>query len=136
MEIAVAAIKPVEKWSTKDFLLYISAKLKEMPPYQGLLIPPAGWMGFMMRIKQFKVKAELDNLAYKSFIDNVCTKIYGKKGYILTFGSFVSQRMYIAVQYLQDTKYEPNGIKWLKLRDELYADKNLFKQMSYDELIK
>lgn len=122
----VVISKPLEKWSNKDFLMYYSNKFKEITGRE-LTIPPMAWQGFISRMKGFRKKLGISNQDYKSFIDRVFTELFIGRQYVPAFGSIVSERVFnlLKKRFLKECTNDD----FIKLRDKLFRDNMLFKQL-------
>lgn len=109
------------KWSNKDFVLYFSSKLKEKTG-QGLFIPNEGWYAFISRVKGFRLKMALNELQYKGFIDKVIDVFFAQSGYVPTFGSIVSEKVYYIVKTMEKPVKEYTNDEFIQLRDKLLGD--------------
>ena len=128
--ISLEKVKPLEKWSNRDFLLYFSSRYRELG--HPFLIPKEAWVGLMSRMKGFRTKLTLDNETYKKLIDDVFDKFFTKNGYIPNFGSIVSEKVYHVVQRLNKQKIQSkfSDTEFERLRNELYSNNELFKRLT------
>jgi hypothetical protein len=122
--------KPLEKWSSRDFIIYYSNSLKKLTG-ENLKVPPEAWVGFGARIKGFQRKLNLTNIEYKNFIDEVFSSFYVKNKYQPSFGSIVSEKIYYLVNKNRDSN-EFSNTDFENLRKELYKDSTLFKNLRLD----
>ena len=118
--------KELKDWSNKDFLIYYSNRQKEFNG-QELRIPPAAWMGFFSRMKGFREKLNVDNIAYKKFIDDIFDIFY-KKGYTPAFGSIVSIKLYAIVGSFRTKEYDNEQFEQIK--KDLFENDELFKKIA------
>jgi hypothetical protein len=118
--------KDIPLWNSRDLLIYYSNKLKEFSG-EHLEIPPVAWRGFMGRIKGFKDKLHLSSQDYKNFMDDVFRKLYIDKHYVPAFGAIVSERVYNLLK--KDSLKQYSNEDFIALRDKLFQDKLLFKQV-------
>jgi hypothetical protein len=123
-------LKPLEKWSSRDFIIYYSNSLKNLTG-KNLIVPPEAWIGFGARIKGFQRKLNLTNIEYKNFIDKVFSSFYVKNKYQPSFGSIVSEKIYYIVNKNRDSN-EFSNTDFENLRKELYKDNTLFKNLQLD----
>jgi len=91
-----------------------------------LEIPSVAWQSMLGRIKGFRSKLHLSNIAYKYFIDDVFDKFFTNNGYIPTFGAIVSEKVYNIVK--KKSIYNFEDIE--KLRDDLYKNNLLFSKIT------
>ncbi|MCK9542901.1 MAG: hypothetical protein M0R03_12815 [Novosphingobium sp.] len=111
--IKVKKEKSVDKWSTKDFLIYFSRKLNESTGNY-LEIPKEAWAGFTSRMKNFIKGERLTNIEYKRFIDDVFIE-FSKMKYEVTFGCIVSKRVLYLIRNLKGlTVFTNDDFKELK----------------------
>ena len=124
----IGSSKSLEQWNNKDFLLYFSAKLQQSSG-QGLrLEAPVEWVGFISRIKGFRVKLNLNNTQYKDFIDKVFLHLFSQNEYTPVFGAIVSERVYnIIKKYFNSSR--PLYSDFDKVKEELYGNNLLFKKL-------
>ena len=126
-QVTYTAAKSIEKWSSRDFLIYYSNKLKDLTG-RYLEIPSDAWMGFMSRIKGFKKKLKLTNIEYKHFIDQVFSNFFVKNKYEPTFGCIVSERVFDIVNKERNSN-EYSNEDFEQIKAELYKDHSeFFKQ--------
>jgi hypothetical protein len=117
--------KPVEKWSSRDILIYFSDKIAEVTGTR-MQIEPVAWVAYLSRIKGFQMKLNLSPQMYKDFIDIVCDKFLRIDGYVPAFGAIVSEKVYhIARKYINPTF----SSEFEKLARELYSDNGLFSKL-------
>ena len=124
----IGSSKSLEQWNNKDFLLYFSAKLQQSSG-QGLrLEAPVEWVGFISRIKGFRVKLNLNNTQYKDFIDKVFLHLFSQNEYTPVFGAIVSERVFnICKKYFNSSR--PLYSDFEKVKEELYGNNLLFKKL-------
>ena len=132
MSIAItykeSVVKPLEKWTSRDFIKYYFNKLAKLENVPSLTIPPEAWLGFGSRIKGFQRKLTISNHQYKQFIDTVFDKVFSQDGYQPVFGCIVSEKIYFLVQKMKSSTHFDNS-DFENLKKELYKDESLFKKM-------
>lgn len=123
-------IKPVEKWTNKDLLIYFSHQLKNLNGV-GLKIPPPAWMPMMGRIKTFREKHNISAADYKKYIDSLFTEFLNDPKYVPAFGSLVTEKVYFAVKKLQNIKAVKGTTdsEFERLRRQLYTNNVLFSHL-------
>lgn len=116
--------KDIEKWSSRDFLLYFS-RLMDKHYAQPLSIPSVAWRGFMARVKGFKEKLNLSNIEYKTFIDTVFDDFFKQDNYTPSFGTIVSEKVYGIMKSFNSARSSSTPaekIDWMKYKRLLYGD--------------
>jgi len=121
-------IKPIEKWTSRDFIKYYFNKLQKFDGINPPKIPPEAWIGFGSRIKGFQKKLNLTNHQYKQFIDTLFNKIFISDQYQPSFGCIVSEKVYFLAGKFKSSK-EFTNTEFERLREELYRDRSLFEKM-------
>jgi hypothetical protein len=110
--------------TNKEFVIYFSNKLKEKTGY-GLVIPSDAWYPFISRVKGFRTKMKLDEQQYKAFVDKVIEVFFAQPGYVPTFGSIVSEKVFYVVKTMNKPATEFTDADFRKLRDKLLGDINI-----------
>lgn len=124
----VSEAKPLEQWSNVDFLKYFSDRLKVFNNNRGLTIPPTAWGAFVGRIKGFRLKLQLSAVAYKYFIDTVFDDFFTQDGYIPTFGTIVSEKVYHALVSSQNHTTVYDNAYFVRLKQKLKLNNNLYQK--------
>jgi hypothetical protein len=120
--------KEVDKFTSRDLLLYFSAKYGE---YTGIefKIPRDGWVGMMYRIKTFQDKLKLTYPQYMEFIDNIFELFFTQENYVPNFGSIVSEKVFFIVKKLVKSKQSScSNMEFEQLKQQLYSS-DLFKKL-------
>jgi hypothetical protein len=124
----IGSSKSLDTWNNRDFLIYFSDKLKESSGSGLRLEAAVEWLGFISRIKGFRVKLNLNNVQYKDFIDKVFLHFFSQDKYTPTFGAIVSERVFnISKKYFSSSR--PLYSDFEKVREELYGNNLLFKKL-------
>ena len=123
MSYTVDILKPIEKWSNKDFLLYFSNKLCEFTGKR-LIIPNEAWIGFVSQIKIFRNAIKIDNENYKNHIDSVFKEFFTKDKIYPAFGAIVNIKLY---KLLKKENIFSNE-HFIKLKNEMSENSILFSK--------
>ncbi len=118
--------KEIAKWSNRDFLIYYAQKQQSFTNIE-FKIPRVAWIGFLSRMKGFRGGRNIDNSAYKTFIDELFNLFYSK-GFSPAFGSIVSIKLYGIVKSYRTKKY--SNVEFERLKAQLYRDSSLFKNLA------
>lgn len=118
--------KPIEKWSSKDFMQYYNKQYNNLTGSY-INIPPPAWPALLGRIKNFLIKNNIGNVDYKHFIDKVFDVFYKRMRREPAFGTIVSDKIYFIL-----SKYDQSSLNnadtfnddyFAKLQQELYGVK-------------
>ncbi len=118
--------KEINDWSNKDHLIYFSNRYKDLTTHS-FDIPIDAWVGMMSRMKGFRSKLHLDNIRYKTFIDNVFNVFFTQANYVPTFGAITSEKVYYVTNKLLKNRSCSNT-EFEQLRNQLYSS-DLFKKL-------
>jgi hypothetical protein len=119
--------KPIDKWSSRDFVIYFFNRLSESTGSRLKIEGPA-WGGFSSRIKGFRTKLVIPNKKYKDFIDTIFSELSCDK-FVPVFGAIVSERVYFVIQKLNSSFASVDNSGFKELRNQLYSNNTLFKKL-------
>lgn len=121
--------KEVQQWSNVDFLKYFSERLKPFNEQKGLTIPPKAWGAFVGRIKGFRAALKVSPQMYKRFIDIVFDDFFVQDGYIPTFGTIVSEKVYNILMTSSTHGMVYDNTYYLQLKQKLKINNNLYQKL-------